>query len=103
MLEVMVRPRDRAMFLLMLQGGLRPGEVLNLHLDDVEYGRRRVTVRYRTDHPKGVRTKSRTERVVDLYEPEALATVSTYVMSERPADAPTRHLFLVCGGATKPV
>lgn len=28
LLEVMVRPRDRAMFLLMLQGGLRPGEVL---------------------------------------------------------------------------
>lgn len=106
MLEIMVRPRDRAMFLLMLQGGLRPGEVLNLHLDDVEYGRRRVTVRYRTDHPKGVRTKSRTERVVDLYEPEALAAVSTYVMSERPADAPTRHLFLVCGAgprATDPI
>lgn len=106
LLAVMVRPRDRAMFLLMLQGGLRPGEVLNLHLDDVEYGRRRVTIRYRTDHPKAVRTKSRTERVVDLYEPKALAAVSAYVMTERPSDAPTRHLFLVCGAgprATEPV
>jgi integrase/recombinase XerD len=101
LLEVMVRPRDRAMFLLMLQGGLRPGEVLNLHLDDVEYGRRRVTIRHRTDHPKGVRTKSRTERVVDLYEPEALAAVSAYVMTERPSDAPTRHLFLVCGAGPR--
>lgn len=101
LLGVVVRPRDRALFLLMLQGGLRPGEVLNLHLDDVEYGRRRVTIRHRTDHPKGVRTKSRTERVVDLYEPEALAAVSAYVMTERPSDAPTRHRFLVCGaGAT---
>jgi integrase len=106
LLEVMDRPRDRAMFLLMLQGGLRPSEVLNLHLDDVEYGRRRVTVRYRTDHPKGVRTKSRTERVVDLYEPDALAAVSAYVMNERPFQAPTRHLFLVCGKgprATDPI
>jgi integrase len=78
--------RDRAMFLLMLQGGLRPGEVLNLHLEDIQYGRRRVVVRHRTEHPKGVRTKSRTERVVDLHEPEALAAVSEYVMRERPAD-----------------
>jgi integrase/recombinase XerD len=105
-LAVIVRLRDRAVFLLMLQGGLRPSEVLNLHLEDVEYGRRRVTIRYRTDHPKGVRTKSRTERVVDLHEPEALAAVSAYVMNERPSDAPTRHLFLVCGEgphATDPI
>jgi integrase/recombinase XerD len=106
LLNVIVRPRDRAMFLLMLQGGLRPGEVLNLHLDDVEYGRRRVIIRHRTDHPKAVRTKSRTERIVELYEPEALAAVSAYVMTERPSDAPTRHLFLVCGAgprATEPI
>ena len=91
------RWRDRAMFLLMLQGGLRPGEVLNLHLGDVEYGRRRVVVRYRTDHPKGARTKSRQERVVDLHEPEALAALSAYVMRERPADAESPLVFLVGG------
>ena len=28
--------RDKAMFLLMLQGGLRPGEVLNLHFEGPE-------------------------------------------------------------------
>jgi len=89
--------RDRAMLLLMLQGGLRPGEVLNLHLDDVQYGRRRVIVRYRTDHPKGARTKSRMERVVDLHEPEALAALSRYVMDERPRDAQTSIVFLVAG------
>jgi hypothetical protein len=33
---------------------------------DVAYGRRRVVVRHRTDHPKGVRSKSRFERIVDL-------------------------------------
>jgi len=85
------------MIMLMLQGGLRPGEVLSLHLDDVEYGRRRVNIRHRTDHPKGVRSKSRTERVVDIHEPEALAAVSRYVMEERPAGSPGKLLFLVCG------
>jgi integrase len=95
------RRRDRAVFLLMLQGGLRPGEVLNLHLDDVQYGRRRVIVRHRTDHPKGARTKSCVERVVDLHEPETLATISMYVLHERPSDTIAKHLFLVGGGGRK--
>ena len=43
--------RDLASFVLMLDGGLRPGEVLCLQLADVFYGRRRVTVRKRDDHP----------------------------------------------------
>jgi integrase len=89
--------RDKAMILLMLQGGLRPGEVLNLHLEDVQYGRRRVIIRYRTDHPKGVRTKSRRERVVDLHEPETLATLSKYVLHERPTDTHETCIFLVGG------
>jgi len=89
--------RDKAMLLLMLQGGLRPGEVLNLHLDDIQYGRRRVVIRYRDDHPKGVRTKSRRERVVDLHEPEALQAVSVYVMQERPQEAESSLVFLVGG------
>jgi integrase len=89
--------RDKAAILLMLHGGLRPGEVLNLHLEDIQYGRRRIVIRYRTDHPRGARTKSRTERVVDLHEPETLQTVSTYVMQERPQSADTTHIFLVGG------
>lgn len=36
--------RDLALVRLMLDGGLRPGEALGLHLDDVSYGRRRVTI-----------------------------------------------------------
>ncbi len=95
------RLREKAIFLLMLQGGLRPGEVLNLHLEDVQYARRRVVVRHRTDHPKGARTKSRVERVVDLHEPEALTAVSAYVMRERPTDATAPHLFLVGGSGVK--
>jgi integrase len=93
--------RDKALVYLMLQGGLRPGEVLNVHLEDIQYGQRRVVVRYRTDHPKGVRTKSRRERVVDLHEPEALSTVSAYVLQERPPESPYPHIFLVGGHGTR--
>jgi site-specific recombinase XerD len=90
--------RDRAIFLLMLDGGLRPGEVLGLRIpDDLEYGRRRVHVRHRDDHPRGVRQKSRTDRVVDLHDPRTLTAVSQYVMTERPRESGSPFLFLVGG------
>jgi integrase len=93
--------RDKAMLLLMLHGGLRPGEVLSLHLEDIQYGRRRVIVRYRTDHPKGVRTKSRIERVVDLHEAKTLQALNTYVMQERPKESGNPYVFLVGGRGKK--
>ena len=89
--------RDLALVRLMLDGGLRPGEVLGLHLSDISYGRRRVTVRYREDHPRGVRQKSRTERVVDLHEAATLDALTSYILGERPADAETALVFLVGG------
>jgi site-specific recombinase XerD len=94
--------RDRAIFLLMLDGGLRPGEVLGLRIpDDIEYGRRRVHVRHRDDHPRGVRQKSLTDRVVDLHDPRTLLAVSQYVMSERPRESGSPFLFLVGGGGRR--
>ncbi len=89
--------RDRAMLLLMLHGGLRPGEVLNLQMDDISYARRRVVIRYRNEHPKGVRAKSRTERIVDRREHETLQAVSDYVMQERPTNTTSPYVFLVGG------
>jgi integrase len=97
LLESLSKKRDKAMILLMLHGGLRPGEVLTLQLSDLQYGRKRIVIRYRTDHPKRARTKSRTERVVDLLQPETLQAVSDYVMDERPADADSPYVFLVGG------
>lgn len=68
-----------------------------LRLEDIQYGRKRIVIRYRTDHPKGVRTKSRVERVVDLHQPETLQAVSDYVMHERPTDTDSPYVFLVGG------
>ena len=98
LLSGLKRLRDLAMLLLMLDGGLRPGEVLSLHLQDISYGRRRVTIRKRDDHPHGARGKSRTERVVDLHEPRTLEAVSRYVMHERPLEATSPFVFLVGPG-----
>lgn len=92
--------RDLAITLLMLDGGLRPGEALCLQLGDVSYGRRRVTIRKRDDHPRGARAKARHERVVDLHEPRTLDAVNRYVLHERPLDAESPFVFLV-GGAGK--
>jgi integrase len=97
LLEGLKLRRDKAMLLLMLNGGLRPGEVLNLHLEDIQYGRRRIVIRHRTDHPRGVRTKSRTERIVDLRDDVTLQTLSDYVMHERTKDSTTTHAFLLGG------
>ncbi|GAA2748514.1 tyrosine-type recombinase/integrase [Kitasatospora cinereorecta] len=93
--------RDLAMFLLMLDGGLRPGEVLSLHLADLSYGRRRVTIGKRDDHPGGARGKSRSERVVDLHDPRTLDAVSRYVMHERPLESASPFVFLVGGNGSR--
>jgi integrase len=93
--------RDLAIFLLMLDGGLRPGEVLCLQLADVSYGRRRVAIRKRDDHPRGARAKARHERVVDLHEPRTLDAVNRYVLHERPLDAESPFVFLVGGSGVR--
>lgn len=97
LLDSMTCLRDLAIVLLMLDGGLRPGEVLSLHLEEVSYGHRRVTIRKRDDHPRGARGKSRQERVVDVLEPRTLDAVNRYVMRERPPQSESPFLFLVGG------
>ena len=93
--------RDLAIVLLMLDGGLRPGEVLCLQLNDISYGRRRMTIRKRDDHPRGARAKARRERVVDLHEPRTLDAVNRYVLHERPLDADSPFVFLVGGAGAR--
>ena len=95
--EAIAGLRDRALMLVMLHGGLRPGEALCLHLEDIAYGRRRVFIRCRDDHPKGARGKSCTERIVDLHDGQTLDAISAYVMQGRPRNADTPFVFLVGG------
>jgi integrase len=97
LLGVLRTRRDRALLEVMWEGGLRPGEVLGLRMEDLSYGRRRVVVRRRNDHPAGVRQKSRRDRVVDLLEGRALPALNDYVMRERPTDTDSPWVFLVGG------
>lgn len=89
--------RDVAIMRLMLDSGLRPGETLGLKLTDISYGRRRVTICWREDHPRGARAKSRTERVVDLHEAVTLTAVNDYILNERPVESASPYVFLVGG------
>lgn len=89
--------RDVALTLLLLDGGLRPGEVLGLCLDDIVWGRRYLVVRPRDGGSPRARAKGRRERVVDLHERRTLAALRDYIMNERPRDADSPHIFLVGG------
>ena len=93
--------RDKAIFLLMLHGGLHREKSSICGWKIIQYGRRRIIVRCADDHPKGVRTKSRVERLVDLHDPDTLQTLSAYVMQERPRGADNTFVFLVGGKGTR--
>jgi integrase len=75
--------------------------VLGLQFEDIEYGRRRITVRTRNTHPRGVREKSRRDRVIDLNEDRGLPALNRHVMLERPQDADSPYVFLVGGRGTR--
>lgn len=87
--------RDRAFFMACVNGGLRPSEALTLRLPNIHYGLRRLTIKVVDGDPRGLRTKSRVERTVDLYDEDTLAALSAYVMNERPQGAESDVVFLV--------
>ncbi|WP_062354678.1 tyrosine-type recombinase/integrase [Bacillus kwashiorkori] len=92
--------RDKAILLLSLQGGLRIGEILGITFEDINFRKREITVRFREDNPNGSRVKSSKDRVVQLYEQEALNCLNDYILYERP-DSDSEYIFLSGKGKTK--
>ena len=88
-LEVPKRPRDQAMFLLMLRCGLRVEEVANLTLDVIEFRRRRLWVQ----NGKGGK-----DRIVYVSD-DAMDALIEY-LKIRP-EAKVRKVFLVEKGTYK--
>jgi site-specific recombinase XerD len=88
-LEVPKRPRDQAMFLLMLRCGLRVEEVANLTLDVIEFRRRRIWVQ----NGKGGK-----DRIVYVSN-DAMDALIEY-LKIRP-EAKARKVFLVEKGTYK--
>ena len=88
LLSVITKPRDRAMFMLMLRSGLRVEEVAHLTVDAVEYRMRELFVR------SGKGAKDRVVYVSD----DALAALSAYLQQRT---SPAKELFLVEKGPQK--
>lgn len=58
--------RDQALLSAMYDGGLRIGQAIGLHHEDIDIARKRVRVVRREDNANGALSKQRTEFVVDM-------------------------------------
>lgn len=100
LLESMNTSRDRAIILLSAQGGLRIGEILGLHFEDIIFANKQVRVTYREHNSNRARVKQMRDRIVHVEEPEALICLSNYILYERP-DCDSEAVFLSNGGKTR--
>ncbi len=82
-LETVHKPRDRALFMLMLRSGLRVSEVANLTFPDIDFRRGRILVR---------EGKGRKDRVAYMSQ-DALKALVEYLKC-RPSSK-SKHVFLV--------
>lgn len=76
--------RDRAMLLLAARTGLRPVDIVNLHLGDIDWGLARITL---TQHKTG--TVLTLPLLADVGE-----AIADYLLHARPASAGDDHVFL---------
>jgi len=89
LLQKVTKPRDRAIFILMLRAGLRVSEVAGLTFADMDFRNGRLLVR---------EGKGRKERLVYMSK-DFLQSLTDYVRS-RPA-SPDKHVFLVEKGTCR--
>jgi integrase/recombinase XerD len=55
--------RDRLLCLMLKEGGFRLGELLGIHMEDLDFGKQGVYVRFRTDNQNGARAHEEDGRV----------------------------------------
>ena len=90
--QVRFKPRDAAIVEVMLQTGLRLGELARLRLDDVYVPKRISAAADNAGSLTVVQGKGRKDRTVALNH-RACEAIAAWLLV-RPADAPTRTLFL---------
>jgi len=100
LLESMNTWRDWAIILLSAQGGLRIGEILGLHFEDISFANKHVRVTYREHNSNRARVKQMHDRVVHFEEPEAFTCLNNYILYERP-DCDSEVVFLSNRGRTR--
>jgi len=89
--------RDRLFCLILKEGGLRIGELLGMHMEDLEFGKQGVHVRFRPDNENGARAKAGYGRDRFVHLPaDILGMLDVYIteiwIEANPA---TSHLWLV--------
>jgi integrase/recombinase XerD len=89
--------RDRLLCLMLKEGGFRIGELLGMHLDDLEFGKHGVHVRFRADNENGARAKAGYGRDRFVHLPDDVLGMLDVYLTEVwiEANPATSHLWIV--------
>jgi integrase len=89
--------RDRLLCLMLKEGGFRIGELLGMRMDDLEFGKQGVHVRFRTDNENGARAKAGYGRDRFIHLPtDVLGLLDVYITEVWIEATPhTDHLWVV--------
>jgi integrase/recombinase XerD len=89
--------RDRLLCLMLKEGGFRIGEILGLRMEDLEFGKQGVHVRFRSNNENGARAKAGygNDRFVHL-PTDVLSLLDVYITEVWiEANPATSHLWIV--------
>ena len=89
--------RDRLLCLMLKEGGFRLGELLGMHMEDLDFGKQGVHVRFRTDNQNGARAKAGYGRDRFVHLPsDILGLLDVYITEVWiEANPRTDHLWIV--------
>ncbi len=89
--------RDRLMCFLLKEGGFRLGELLGIRIDDLEFGKQGVHIRFRADNENGARAKAGYGRDRFVHLPtDVLGLLDVYLTEVWiEANPRTDHLWIV--------
>jgi len=89
--------RDRLLCLMLKEGGLRIGELLGLRMEDLEFGKQGVHVRFRPDNENGARAKAGYGRDRFVHLPSDILGLLDIYLTEVwiEASPTTTHLWVV--------
>lgn len=89
--------RDRLICLMLKEGGFRLGELLGMRLEDLDFGKQGVHVRFRADNENAARAKAGHGRDRFVHLPPSLLGLLDLYLTEVWIDAPPRtdHLWVV--------
>ena len=95
--------RDRLLCLMLKEGGFRIGELLGMRMEDLEFGKQGVHVRFRSDNENGARAKAGYGRDRFVHLPgDILGLLDIYLTEVWIEASPTTsHLWIVLNKCAK--